>query len=950
LDTILHKNTDLFSRKLIRSALRAWDSSQELGEHPLVHLAIVKTRRRLAGYADTPTGRGVALRDVLRDAIEKLRPDEGDPDYLDKRWRPYIIITGQYIDSRKPGYLTEQLGIARSTYDHEQATALENLADILQQWEQNHGGLRPTTTSVIPRIQDFRGREAELSYYQRQLQQERIAVITGMPGIGKTALGSEIATRNLEISPVFWMTFGDGINTDIDSVFREMGLFLYELGHESFWNFLQLEVNAGSRHSLHAKIQHLIAVLEEGAYTLCFDDYHLVNRDRDVTTLFEMLRERATHGQAIQLIVMGHEKPAFAADMEIRSLPGLGRDDAQGLLADAGLTRLPDRLFDKIYSVTDGHPIFLQLFSAWVVKSGLAGFESDQAIEQVEQFVEGMTHAAGIETYLLVSVYNALNSEEQQLAELLSAFRLPFDDQDEAVIEIFVEEGVQNPALVLAGLVRKHIAIRVGGTGYMDYPPLIRQYLYGRLRGQLSLKRRLHGRIGEYYEHFRENHLEAAYHYREAADYSRALQLLDRYHKQLIGAGKAQRILETLAPLRRHQVPTPVWPLAAAIQGQAYAFLGEFEKALKWFEEALQAFEELEMAAEDRRRAAHIARSIGQLHGWRGEYAPANARMQQALRILGDLNSQEDEAAAALVHADIASLYYLQGQLDLAESECRRALDLLGEWDSGPVGATTYNVLGEICQVRGRWEQAVELYYRSRGIWEELGDRHRLAQVTDNLGRLYFGRGEFAQAEELSRQSLGFWCEVGARENAGYARLNLGRVCLVRGEWETTRDHFTRALVAGQQIGNQKLIAQAYNNLGYLEIERGSYEQARSFLMRSLEEDPSTENYRWLGEAELGLKNLDAALECASQSLALARKAGLPFEEALTLRTLGHIYQVLGNPDQARHYLKQSLQKLESLGACYEVERTQHYLALLRGEAGEVEELTRFHAVRSDVV
>jgi len=184
-----------FNRKSIRGALRAWDNSQQLGGHPLAHLGITEARRRAAGYQETATGRGVALRDVLRDAIDELRPDDADPDPLEKRWRFYITVTEQYLNGLSPDFVAEQLGIERSTYNHGQAEALDTLADILRRWEESHGTPRPTPISLIPRTSAFRGRNQELRYYLKQLEEDHLSIITGMAGTGKTALGAEIAVR-----------------------------------------------------------------------------------------------------------------------------------------------------------------------------------------------------------------------------------------------------------------------------------------------------------------------------------------------------------------------------------------------------------------------------------------------------------------------------------------------------------------------------------------------------------------------------------------------------------------------------------------------------------------------------------------------------------------------------------------------------------------------------------
>lgn len=126
----------MLTRKSVRSALHTWKRTEALGQHPLASLSIVETRRGAAGYPATPVGRGMAVRDVLRDAIEALRPDNGPSDVNDDRWRLYIILTEQYVEGQAPGCVAEQLSIAQPTYHHAQAKALDALAAILREREE----------------------------------------------------------------------------------------------------------------------------------------------------------------------------------------------------------------------------------------------------------------------------------------------------------------------------------------------------------------------------------------------------------------------------------------------------------------------------------------------------------------------------------------------------------------------------------------------------------------------------------------------------------------------------------------------------------------------------------------------------------------------------------------------------------------------------------------------
>lgn len=145
----------MLTRKSIRAALQVWKRTEALGQHPLAGLAIVEARRAAAGYPDTCMGHGAALRDVLRDAIDSLRPTSGPPDFTDDRWRLFLILTEQYIGGQAPGYVAEQLTIAQPTYHHEQARALDCLGAILREQEEAAALIHPSQPVVASESQSL---------------------------------------------------------------------------------------------------------------------------------------------------------------------------------------------------------------------------------------------------------------------------------------------------------------------------------------------------------------------------------------------------------------------------------------------------------------------------------------------------------------------------------------------------------------------------------------------------------------------------------------------------------------------------------------------------------------------------------------------------------------------------------------------------------------------------
>jgi len=99
-------------------------------------LQVVDSKRLESGYGETQVGYGIALREVLQDGIEALGPEAGPPDPLAKNWRAYEILTGQYAQGRSSEFLASHLGIARNTYNHEQASALDRLLAYLGEQEE----------------------------------------------------------------------------------------------------------------------------------------------------------------------------------------------------------------------------------------------------------------------------------------------------------------------------------------------------------------------------------------------------------------------------------------------------------------------------------------------------------------------------------------------------------------------------------------------------------------------------------------------------------------------------------------------------------------------------------------------------------------------------------------------------------------------------------------------
>ena len=128
---------DALSHKSIRQAFKDWHSLEALGSHPLANLEIVKAQYRLGQY-QTAVGRGLALREVLLATLDSLRPGDGPADPQEKEWRSYVVLKEQYVHGRSPEWVAAQLHVSRGTYYSDQQRALEMMADLLYESEQQY--------------------------------------------------------------------------------------------------------------------------------------------------------------------------------------------------------------------------------------------------------------------------------------------------------------------------------------------------------------------------------------------------------------------------------------------------------------------------------------------------------------------------------------------------------------------------------------------------------------------------------------------------------------------------------------------------------------------------------------------------------------------------------------------------------------------------------------------
>jgi len=115
----------------VRAALRHYWGGPGLTRSRLIEFDIVHTHAEQTDNTEVN-----ALRDVLKDAIEALRP-EGERDMRSPEWTLYNILNLRFIEKKKARETARRLYLAEATLYRKQNIAIEAVADHILEAEQN---------------------------------------------------------------------------------------------------------------------------------------------------------------------------------------------------------------------------------------------------------------------------------------------------------------------------------------------------------------------------------------------------------------------------------------------------------------------------------------------------------------------------------------------------------------------------------------------------------------------------------------------------------------------------------------------------------------------------------------------------------------------------------------------------------------------------------------------
>ena len=435
----------------------------------------------------------------------------------------------------------------------------------------------------------------------------------------------------------------------------------------------------------------------------------------------------------------------------------------------------------------------------------------------------------------------------------------------------------------------------------------------------------------------------------EAQQRQAVSRLLDYY---LHTADQADRVLH---PYRR-RMPVPVTQLPAASPA-----LGTPEDAAGWLEaewrNILQAAQHAGRHEWKRKCAdlTHLLADFLEIRAYWDEAIAAHtvalracrdltdpARIAQASLELSAVSQQTGRHEAALPLAEEAAALYRSladrggeaealDQIGLAHQRATRSRAALAYFQEARIlyraaadqrgVAGTLSHSGIACWHLGRYPEAMAHLRDALSAYRSIGDRRGEAKTLNNLGRIYLYCGCHRDALDAYQNSLQIFSEIGGAQNEAILYHSIGSVYHYKGNYEEGLAACRRALAIYRDIGDLPDEADVLNDIGAIYQSAACYDEALIYHQKArliAEEIGNLSQQlialRKIADIHRGSGQYGDAFDHYHTALRLAMEIGDPYEEGKILEGIAESTLSTQRPDAARIVFRQALDIFERLG------------------------------------
>jgi putative nucleotidyltransferase with HDIG domain len=258
-------------------------------------------------------------------------------------------------------------------------------------------------------------------------------------------------------------------------------------------------------------------------------------------------------------------------------------------------------------------------------------------------------------------------------------------------------------------------------------------------------------------------------------------------------------------------------------EARVAAAAGHRELARRRFESALYLLRSPSQASD----AGAILRNVGNLYFEDGDFSAGEDCLAAAMAIA---EAAADRSALARSKNALAIGYWLRGRLDDAQQLYTEAgREALAVGDVKLLAMVEQN-LGTIANMRGDLHAAIAHYEKSLAGYRELGLDDQVGNLLNNMGMAHARLGQWEDAERTYLEALAMCAACGDVRTSLMIEVNRAETLIARRRLQDAKMICERVMRRAQPINDLRAISEAQKNLGVVARNSGATDVAERFL------------------------------------------------------------------------------------------------------------------------
>jgi tetratricopeptide (TPR) repeat protein len=740
----------------------------------------------------------------------------------------------------------------------------------------------PVSADELAPAGDFVGRDALVYGLERAARTNRVIILHGPAGTGKTEAAKAFGRWCLDTAGVddpdlvFVHSFRPGVASfGVDGVISAIGARVFGSGFD--------------RQDPRSRRDRVHELLAARRLLLIWDNFEsaVTIPDPDVATpplddegrreLSDFIARVAAEARSTIVITSRTTEPWLVGTGIARiEVGGLTRQDAIAY-ADALLSRIPaaaehraDRSFEELMEWLDGHPLsmratlpLLDSADARVLLDGLRGsspLHGNDHTSLAASLTYSLAHLGSVVCDVLTAValfdgvvYAAVLTRLSGHEHVPPRFRIPDLDLWMDVLEEASRVGL------LTALGKGMFAIHPALPAYLTEQwraSADDHYASERAAAEQALLDTYVSYAGWMYHEIEEGRdatagFEAIHRQRrnwgrllayavDSGQWKSAGDILWPLHEYWINQGLlaevrhwGDRILHVLR--RADGTPPPLdqpagelWVLVTGMRAARVTEDGDLADTISTLFDLLEMVQAQPDSAKNRARLARICLHLASVVEEAGESDEAEQWYRRCLWFFETLG---DRTGIAGVYNRLAGLAATRGRLGESENWTRQALAIYEPIGHRRGTASAFNQLGDLARDQDRLEEAEHSYMRALMIHRDVDDRSGMAASYFNFGIVAERRHDPGDAERWFQQALALYDEIGSRTGIAGVYFHLGKITREQGRLDEAEQWFLQALSINRETGDRVSMAAVYGQLGALSEHRGDQVDALRWIV-----------------------------------------------------------------------------------------------------------------------